>query len=238
MKLTCMIIDDEPIARAVLREFIDEIDYLELVHEAGTAVTAMELLKKQTVDLLFLDINMPKMTGYEFLKTGIDAPLVVITTAYTEFAVEGFSLNVTDYLVKPFSFERFEQACARVKKAHQSLLSQVSAMTTKANHFFVKNNGSLDKIYYNELYYVEGLLNYVMLHTQAKKIMVYLTIKSMMEQLPPQFIKVHKSFIVNTEKIKSIEGNIIDIGNARIAISQNLKEEVIRKVVNDNLLKR
>jgi DNA-binding LytR/AlgR family response regulator len=237
MKLSCVVIDDEPIARAVLKEFIHELGYLDLIAEAGDAIKAMTILKEQPVDLLFLDINMPRLTGYEFLRMSPNPPSVIVTTAYAEYAVEGFSLNVVDYLLKPFSFERFEQACAKAKKIDRS--GAIAGITDPvADHFFVKNNGSLEKIFYEDLYYVEGLLNYVMLHTKTKKIMVYTTIKSIMEQLPSQFLKVHKSYIINSEKLRSIEGNIIDIGNAKIAISQNLKQEVIQKIVKDKLLKR
>jgi DNA-binding LytR/AlgR family response regulator len=237
MKLTCMIIDDEPIARKVVEEFVRDIDYLELTGVAENPVKAMALLKKQPVDLLFLDINMPRMNGFEFLKCASHLPLVIVTTAYAEYAVEGFELDVLDYLLKPTSFERFQQACERARKHLQAATPETE--NNQEDHFFVKNNNSIEKIYYDDLNYVEALLNYVVLHTSTRKLMVYMTIKSIIEQLPQdQFIKVHKSYIVNTKKIKSIEGNIIDIGNAKISISQNLREEVLNKVVKNKLLKR
>jgi DNA-binding LytR/AlgR family response regulator len=239
MKLTCMIIDDEPIARMVVEEFIRDIDYLELTGVAENPVKAMALLKKQSVDLLFLDINMPRMNGFEFLKCTSHLPLVVVTTAYAEYAVEGFELDVLDYLLKPISFERFKLACEKARKHLQLVIPQNENLNNQEDHFFVKNNNSIEKICYEDLNYVEALLNYVVLHTSTRKLMVYMTIKSIIDQLPQeQFIKVHKSYIVNTKKIKSIEGNIIDIGNAKISISQNLREEVLKKVVKNKLLKR
>ncbi|HWY10835.1 MAG TPA: LytTR family DNA-binding domain-containing protein [Bacteroidia bacterium] len=239
MKLKCIIIDDEPIARKVLKEFIEDIDFLELIGQAENPLKAMSLLNENTVDLIFLDINMPKINGIDFLKNSNTTASVIMTTAYAEHAVEAYGLDVLDYLVKPIAFDRFLKACNKALKFQESK-QKVSVKAQKNDdHFFVKCDNQIEKIFYNDLLYAEAMLNYVMLYTNSKKLMVYITIKSLEEQLPPDiFIKVHKSFIVNVLKIKSIEGNMINIGEAKITISQNLRDTVIKKIVQDKMIKR
>ncbi|MDB5222431.1 MAG: DNA-binding response regulator [Chitinophagaceae bacterium] len=239
MKLKCIIIDDEPIARKVLQEFIEEIDYLDLVGQAENPLKAMSLVNDNDIDIIFLDINMPKINGIEFLKTTKLNASIIMTTAYTDYAVEAFGLEVLDYLVKPIAFDRFLKACNKAKET-VGLKKTIQLQPNKANdHFFVKCNNQIEKIFYDDLVYAEAMLNYVMLYTNSKKMMVYVTIKNLEEQLPADtFIKVHKSFIVNINKIKSIEGNILDIGNEKIAISQNLREKVISEIVKDKMIKR
>ena len=238
MKLKCIIIDDEPIARKVLQEFIEEIDYLELAGQAENSLKAMSLLNNNDIDIIFLDINMPKINGIEFLKTTKLNASIIMTTAYTEYAVEAFGLEVLDYLVKPIAFDRFLKACNKAKET-EALKKTIQVQPTKANdHFFVKYNNQIEKIFYDDLAYAEAMLNYVMLYTNSKKMMVYVTIKSLEEQLPADsFIKVHKSFIVNILKVKSIEGNMINIAEAKIPISQNLRDTVINKIVKDKMIK-
>jgi DNA-binding LytR/AlgR family response regulator len=239
MKLKCIIIDDEPVARKVLQDFIDDIDYLELAGQAETPLKAMSMLKDNDIDIIFLDINMPKINGIDFLKSERINAHIIITTAYAEYAVEAFGLDVLDYLVKPISFDRFLKACNKAKQSG-SLKKIALAQLTKTNdHFFIKCDNQIEKIYYHDLVYAEAMLNYVMLYTSSKKIMVYMTIKSLEEQLPADvFMKVHKSFIVNINKIKSIEGNILDVGKEKITISQNLREKVIKEIVKDKMIKR
>jgi DNA-binding LytR/AlgR family response regulator len=239
MKLNCLIIDDEPIARKIIEEYISDIDFLNLAGKAENPLKAASLLNETQVDIIFLDINMPRLNGVEFLKSSINLPAVIMTTAYPEYAVEGFALDVLDYLVKPISFERFLKACNKAKNYFDLKTKANERGKNKVEHFFIKYDNSIEKIFYDDLLYVEGLLNYVVLHTVSGKMMVYMTIKSMLEQLPDElFIKVHKSYIVNLARIKSIEGNIIKIGNANIAISQNLKDEVLKKILKDKLIKR
>jgi DNA-binding LytR/AlgR family response regulator len=238
MKLKCIIIDDEPVARKILQEFIEEIDYLELTGQAENPLKAMSLINDNNIDIIFLDINMPKISGMEFLKTSKLPAKVIMTTAYADHAVEAFGLEVFDYLVKPIAFDRFLKACNRAKETVKSTEIQ-PAPRNRADHFFIKCNNQIEKILYNDLVYAEAMLNYVMLHTTTKKMMVYVTIKSLEEQLPSDiFIKVHKSFIVNISKIKSIEGSILDIGSEKITISQNLREKVINEIVKDKMIKR
>jgi DNA-binding LytR/AlgR family response regulator len=239
MKLKCIIIDDEPIARKVLREFVEEIDYLELAGEAENPLKALPLLKENDIEIIFLDINMPKITGLEFLKNSKTEASVIVTTAYTEHAVEAYGLDVLDYLVKPIAFDRFLKSCYRAKEIRELKKNQQLHPKRASDHFFIKCDNQIEKVFYDDLIYAEAMLNYVMLYTNAKKMMVYITIKSLESQLPRDiFIKVHKSFIVNINKVKSIEGNILDIENQKITISQNLREKVINEIVKEKMIKR
>jgi DNA-binding LytR/AlgR family response regulator len=239
MKLKCIIVDDEPVARKLLQEYIEDISFLEIAGEADNPLKAQVILAREPVDLIFLDINMPKLSGIEFLRSGSNLPMVILTTAYAEHALDGFSLDVLDYLVKPFSFDRFLKACNKAKDYHDLKRQAGKNSVIVENYFFVKYNGRIEKVLYDDLLFVEAALNYVILHTNHNKMIVYLTIKGIIEDLPADsFIKVHKSFIVNTHKIRSIEGNIIHISNSEIPISQNYHEEVMKMIVKDKMLKR
>ena len=239
MNLKCLIVDDEPVARKVLKEYIEDIPFLVLVGEADNPVKAQTLLDQQTVDLMFLDINMPKLSGIEFLRSSKNLPPTIMTTAYAEHALDGFTLDVIDYLVKPFSFERFLKACNKAKDYSRLKQDAATGRGNEDNYFFVKCNSRIEKVLYDELLFIEAALNYVILHTVNGKMIVYLTIKGIMETLPGEvFIKVHKSFIVNSQKINSIEGNIIRIGKAEIPIRQNSQDDVMKLILKDKMLKR
>jgi DNA-binding LytR/AlgR family response regulator len=239
MKLKCVIIDDEPVARKILQEFIEEIEYLELAGQAENPLKAITLLNDNDIDLIFLDINMPKINGIDFLKNSKTTANVIMTTAYADYAVEAYGLDVLDYLIKPIAFDRFLKACNKSKEI-SALRKNIQIQPNHLNdHFFIKCNNQIEKVFYHDLLYAEAMLNYVMLHTNSKKMMVYVTIKNLEEQLPADFfIKVHKSFIVNKTKIKSIEGNILNVGNEKITISQSLREKVIAEIVKDKMIKR
>ena len=213
MKMNCIIVDDEPLARKVLSEYIEDVDFLELKGKAENPLKANSLLNSNDIDLLFLDINMPKLSGIEYLRTSASLPTTIITTAYAEYAIDGFELDVLDYLVKPFSFERFLKA-ANKAKVHFELKSQGGLISlSDENYFFVKCDGQIEKIFYDELLFVEAMLNYVVLFTETRKLIVYLTIKGIIDQLPAgKFLKVHKSYVINLSKIKSINGSDIHIG--------------------------
>lgn len=228
-------------ARKVLEEYIEDVDFLTLIGKAENPVKAASLINANKVDLMFLDINMPKMSGIDFLKTSNKLPLTILTTAYSEYAVEGFELDVLDYLVKPFSFDRFLKAATKAKEYIELQNKPVTSIQIDEtnNYFFVKCNGKIEKVFYDDLIYVEAMLNYIVIHTSDKKMIVYLTIKSIAEQLPGNlFLKIHKSTIINTTKIKSIEGNEIDMGKAKVLISQNLHDVVMKEIVKDKMLKR
>lgn len=239
MKLKCVIIDDEPIARKLIEEFISDIVFLELIGQAENPAKAMALLDNNAVDLIFLDINMPVINGINFLKNTNYTASIIMTTAYGEHAVEAFSLDVLDYLVKPIPFERFFKACNKAKQMYESKIQLLKHPIDHDDHFFIKCDNHLEKIAYDDLLYAESMLNYVLLYTKERKMIVYITLKSLEEHLPGNlFIKVHKSFIVNRTKIKSIEGNMINIGTEKITISQNLREKVLNEILKDKIIKR
>ena len=239
MKLKCIIIDDEPVARKILQEFVEEIEYLELKGVAENPLKAMPLLDNNDIDILFLDINMPKINGIDFLKSFKSGANIIITTAYPVYAVEAYGLDVLDYLVKPISFERFLKACNKAKELRELRTTIHTESDNQSDHFFIKCDNQIEKVFYNELLYAEAMMNYVLLHTNSKKMMVYITMKALEEQLPSKtFIKVHKSFIVNISKIKSIEGNILNIGSEKIAVSQNLREKVMNEIIKDKMIRR
>ena len=239
MKLKCIIIDDEPIARKVIEEFIEDIDFMELVGQAENPAKAIKLLNDNPADVIFLDINMPTISGINFLKSSKNMASIIMTTAYAEYAVEAFSLDVLDYLVKPIPFERFLKACNKAKEVYAAKQRLTVAPQPVNDHFFIKCDNQIEKVNYADLLYADSMLNYVLLYTTTRKMIVYITLKSLEEQLPKdQFIKVHKSFIVNRGNIKSIEGNMINIGNEKITISQNLREKVLSEILKDKMIKR
>ncbi|MDX1956119.1 MAG: LytTR family DNA-binding domain-containing protein [Chitinophagaceae bacterium] len=237
--LRCLIIDDEPLARKGLREYVSEHDFLELVGEFDNPLKAMEVLHSGHIDLLFLDIQMPKLSGLDLLRTLKDPPMTILTTAYSEYAVEGFELEVVDYLVKPIGSERFVKAVWRARDLFELKQSNKAVNTSGQDHFFIKSDNKLVRILFDDLLYAEALQNYVTLHTVSKKYITYLTFRSVEDYLPAdRFIRVHKSYIVSASRIDSIEGNDIRIGEHYIPISRNLKEEVMDKLLKGKFLKR
>lgn len=231
--------DDEPVARKILEEFISDVDFLELIGKVENPLKAAAFFNESDIDLMFLDINMPKMSGIDFLKTSQSLPPTIMTTAYSEYALDGFELNVLDYIVKPFSFERFLKACNKAREYLQLIKKGDQSRQSACEYFFVKCDGVIEKIMYNELVWVEAKQNYVVLHTDSRKLIVYLTLKGIEDKLPEQqFLKIHKSTIVNVNKIKSIEGNVIHLGNASVIISQNLYTSVMDLILKDRMIKR
>ena len=215
--------------------YIEKIDFLELTGVCEDAVQLNSLLRQKPADLLFLDIEMPYITGIEFLKNNPQAPKVIFTTAYERYAIQGYELDVLDYLLKPISFDRFLKAA---NKAYEFFLSQQS-QPEASDYIFVKADNKLEKIHFADILFAEALENYVAIYTQEKKIITHLTLKMVQEKLPPGvFIQPHKSYVVSIDKINSIEGNILHILQYQVPISKYQKEEIMEKIVNSKLLKR
>ncbi|MDB5091074.1 MAG: response regulator transcription factor [Mucilaginibacter sp.] len=237
--INCVIIDDEPLAREGLANYVREVDFLTLSGTGENPLELLPLLDRQTVDLVFLDIQMPKMNGIEFLKILQKPPMVVITTAYPSYALEGFQLNVLDYLLKPVTFERFFKAASKARDYHRLLmksLSNDSAVTEPDDYFFIKCGSKYEKIPFEEILYVEGMQNYVNIYTLKGKYVTMLSLKNLEENLDQKaFIRVHKSYIVAISKIDGIEGNEIFMQNNRIPISRNYRDQVIGQVVTKKL---
>ena len=242
MSINCIIIDDEPLARRGMKEYVADVDFLNLVGEFDNPLKATELLSRGEVQLLFLDIQMPKITGLELLKTMHNPPPVIFTTAFPQFALDGFDLNALDYLVKPISFERFFRAALKAKEYYemrQKNAAKAAGQKDSSQYFFIKADNKLVKIFFDEILFVEALQNYVTIYTADKKYITYLTFKSVEEYLPAdRFVKCHKSYIVAATKIASIEGNDILIGSHHIPISRSNKDEVMDKLLKGKFLKR
>lgn len=241
MTINCIIIDDEPLARTGLKEYVGDIDFLKLLGSFDNPLAATELIGSGEVQLLFLDIQMPKITGLDFFKTLKNPPAVIFTTAYPQYALDGFEVNALDYLVKPVSFDRFLKAALKAKEFFE--IRHINKTETKEGdtdqYFFIKADNQLVKIFYDEVLFVEALQNYVYIHTASKKFMSYLTFKSVEDYLPAsRFIKVHKSFIISAAKVDSIDGNELRIGQHRIPISRALKDDVLGKLVSGKFLRR
>ena len=239
MSIKCIIVDDEPLARKGLKEYIADAGFLELIGEYDNALKTTAILSEGGVQLLFLDIQMPKITGMEFFRTLKNPPPVIFTTAYPQYAIEGFEVNALDYLVKPISFERFMKAAVKAKEFYEVREKNAVDLPASADYFFIKADNKLIKLHYDEILFAEALQNYVIIHTSEKKYMTYLTFKSLEDYLPAsQFIKTHKSFIISAAKVDSIEGNEIKIGSHHVPISRNLKDEVMERLLGGKFLRR
>ncbi len=239
MILNCIIIDDEPIARKLLQEYIEETDFLVLAGTAENPLKAVSLINDLDVDLVFLDINMPKMNGLQFLRSAVNLPMVIITTAYGQYALEGFEMAVVDYLVKPFSLDRFLKATQKALELKTLKHKQGAPTKADTGYFYVKCDGKIERVVYDELLYVEAMANYVTLYTLNKKLIVYLTIKGIQEKLPADiFLQVHKSYIVNINQVTTIEGNMLNLGVTKISIGQSFYDQVMDRILKGKLFKR
>ncbi|RUT80183.1 DNA-binding response regulator [Ancylomarina longa] len=240
--MRCIIVDDEIHARKVLEKYIQDIPHLELVHSCKNALEAMDVLRNKQVDAMFLDINMPKLTGLSFLESLSHPPLVVITTAYREYALDAFELDVIDYLHKPIPFPRFVKAIAKVieKLSFQDRSTNkiVESTVSKTENFiFVKADKKTIKLNFEDIIYIEGLGDYIKIHTKTKTIVSKLTIKKLEDLLPTnQFPRVHKSYIVSLQLIESIEGNQIEIDQQKIPIGQSYRQGFM-EIINSHLKK-
>lgn len=227
----CLVIDDEILAREGLEKFIKQTPFLEHVGSFGAAMNALLFLRTEPVDLLFLDIQMPEMNGIELVKALIQPPQVIFTTAYREFAVDGFELNAVDYLLKPFSYDRFLKAVQKVKAKE--------AETTQQEHIFIKCDGMIVKIALNDILYVETAKDYVFIHTKEKRYMALISMRQIENNLPQtEFMRVHRSYLIGLRHVEKIEGNMLHIAGAKISISRSLREEVYQKIIGSRLIER
>ncbi|WP_299436736.1 LytTR family DNA-binding domain-containing protein [uncultured Aquimarina sp.] len=229
--LQCLVADDEPIARQIIENYIKEIPYLEVVATCKNAFEVMGFLQENTIDLLFLDINMPKLSGISLLKTMQQKPQVIITTAYPEYAVEGFELSVTDYLLKPFSLERFLQAVLKVQqKLTNNNTNIVIEKEEVVTSIYVKSDKKIIKLDLDAINYIEAYGNYIKIYTD-QMILTPTTLSDFAEKLSNDFIRIHKSFIVNFNKLKLIDGNQMVLKNdSKLPISKSYRKIVLNKI--------
>jgi DNA-binding LytR/AlgR family response regulator len=227
--IRCLIADDEVIAHQILEQYILRTEGLTLVAKCRNALEAFARLQQQKVDLIFLDIEMPLVNGIQFLKTLPDPPGVILTTAYAEYALQGYELNVVDYLLKPFSYERFAQAIGKVRVSGMGDAPPVVA--PEANFLLVKEKEGLLKIAYTDICYIEGSGDYMKIITAERRYLVHLTMKRLVELLPPElFIRTHKSYIVSVPRIRVVRtGELVMADQRVIPVSDHYKEEVARR---------
>ena len=232
MKTKCLIVDDEPLARDLVRSHIEKLENFEIVAECGDAMKALQELRNHQVDLMFMDIQMPQITGIEFLKTLKHPPKVIITTAYREYALDGFELDVVDYLLKPITFERFLKSINKFYQIAQEELQNIApspAMSlTEEAFIYVKENKKVIKLHLNEILYVEGLSEYVQIYTLNKKIITKTSMINMAEKLPDEgFMRIHKSFIVSMTKIEAFTSHTIEVPGKELPIGRSYKNSVL-----------
>ncbi len=234
MKIRCIVIDDEALARKYLKDYISKVPFLEFIDDFNSPLKAYNLLEIGKVDLMFLDIQMPDITGLDFLKSLNRKPYVILTTAYKEYALEGYEHDISDYLLKPFSFERFLKA---VNKVNNQMLSKEKKPEPTANYnqtdfhedyIIIRADRKYYKINYDDLIFVEGQKAYVTFHSEGKKNVTALaSLKELEEKLPEKkFIRIHKSYIVSVKKIDSLEGNMIEIAGEKLPVGKSFKPKV------------
>lgn len=234
--LKCLIVDDESIAREGIAQYIEKLDFLQLSHSCSSAMEAADILKRENIDLMFLDIQMPYLSGLDFLEALQNPPLTIFTTAYSEYAIEGFRLQVVDYLLKPISFKRFLQASL---KAQEIIQLKNQAENSDSSSMYIRQGDSFIRINWMDILYVESMQNYLKLHFKEKTLTIYQTMVSIEEILPKDaFFRIHKSYLVNILHIDLITGNRLFIDGNELPISRQRKEELMNAVVYKKLISK
>ncbi len=231
--MNVIIVDDEPLAHEVLETYINQVADLNLVGNCYNALEARELLEKEDVDLIFLDIQMPQLTGLEFVKSMTKLPLVIFTTAYAEYALESYEIDAVDYLVKPISLEKFLKALNKGRERYEAEKADTSKEGD--DYFFVKADKKLVKLFYNDILYIEGLKDYVIIRTETGRVITLQTMKSLEAKLADKnFKRIHRSYILNKSKIKALMGNVVEIiergKEKHIPIGKNYREELFEEI--------
>ena len=226
MKITCMIVEDEPASQDILKHYIADVPDLVLTHVCNHALDANDVLAKEPVQVMFLDVNMPKLSGINFYRSLQRPPLVIFTTAYPEYAIEGFEVDAVDYLVKPFPFERFLRA---VNKLREKL--QAPSASPSGNYILLNADKKLYKVRHTDIHFVEAFGDYVKVHLQEQVIIVHETMQGMQQQLPENlFARVHKSFIIALDHFQYIDGNTVIVGSKSIPIGQTYKNDFLNQI--------
>lgn len=237
IRLKSLVIDDEPGAIEGINLYIEKLEFLDVVDTCYSAIEAMDILKEKEIDLMFLDINMPNLTGLELLESLDEAPLTILTTAYSEYALEGYRLNVVDYLLKPIAFDRFFQAAQKAKDIYTSKLLLKKGVETKSTNLFIKQGSSFIKIVWTDILYVESMQNYVKIHLSDKVHIVHQTMIATEGMLPERsFFRIHKSFLVNLSHIDTIKGDRIYIAGRELPLSKYRRDDLFKIVVNNKLI--
>ncbi|WP_233165739.1 LytR/AlgR family response regulator transcription factor [Pedobacter sp. ASV12] len=232
--INCLVVDDEPLALALLSDYIDKTPGLNLVSATSDPLTALALAKNGTVDLVFLDMQLPELSGMQFMKILQKKSMVIVTTAYGEYALESYDHHVVDYLLKPITFERFWLAIEKAQERFNALANPSLATNAAppVNQFiFVKTDYRLVKVGLNDIYYLEGARDYVVIHTLTEQLLTLQSMKSLEEQLPAeQFMRIHKSYVISLDKISFIERGRVAINNQLIPVSDTYKDRLLEKL--------
>jgi len=232
MIINCLIIDDEPLAINVIKNHIKEIDNIKVVDTFNSAIDALNFMKSNTVDLLFLDINMPLLDGLDFIKSLDKKPMIVITTAYSEYAIKTYELEVLDYLMKPISFPRFLKAVNRAFKELNSNLTSNLKVAKRAHIFIKVDKKKMQKIYLDEILIIESLRDYLKITTISNKYIIHSTLSSFTEKLPSNnFIRIHRSFTIAIDKIEAVQGNSVEIDGIKYVIGRSYIEHVKNRIL-------
>jgi len=233
MQIRCIITDDEPMARKGLRGYIEKIDFLSLIGECKDAIQLNTMLKTEQTDLIFLDIEMPDMSGLELLSNLTNSPKIIIVSAYEQYALKGYEFDVVDYLLKPVSFDRFLKSVNRV---HDLLLKEQKEAN---DYIFVKSDKQLKKIQFKDILFIESMKNYVVIQTTTSKEIVYTTLKQIYESLSQNiFHQTHRSYIINIEKVSAIEGNQLVLSFYKIPVARNFRDDIFNLILNNRLITR
>jgi two-component system, LytTR family, response regulator len=234
VNLKCLVVEDEPLARNLIVEYVRKVGYLQLVDACSNPLAALEVLKNNDIDLMFLDIQMPEITGITLLKTLQKKPLVILTTAYSEYALESYELDVVDYLLKPVTFERFLKAVDKASQRKQAGTGSHEVDLPAPDYVFVKDGTKLVKVRWDDILYIEGLKDYVTIHTRTQKVITLQRLKNLETQLPAdKFFRIHHSYIVAIKAIDTIHKSDVQIGNAMIPISDSYKK-AFRELIEKN----
>ncbi|MDG4650753.1 LytR/AlgR family response regulator transcription factor [Chryseobacterium arthrosphaerae] len=222
-KIKCIIVDDEPLAISLLERYVEQIPFLELVFSTENPILALEYIQNHPSDLIFLDIQMPELTGINFMKIVGDRQKYILTTAYSEYALEGYEHHIVDYLLKPVSFERFQKSIVKARE-------RFSFQPAENTHFFVKSSGRQHRIGFHEIFYIESIKDYVNIRTETEEYIVLDTLKSMESQLPERFIRIHKSFIINLDKVKSIGARKVILADVEVPIGDSYRNKLLERL--------
>ncbi len=233
MKIKCIIIDDEPLAISVIENHLKNFDHIEIVETFNNPLKAYRILEQEKIDLIFLDINMPQMTGFTFIENLSYKPLIVITTAYREYAVKSFELNILDYLVKPIPFNRFLKTINKVYQQVYVSNTSADASLQQEPHIFLKVNKKLIKINLNDILYIESLKDYIKVITTLGDYVVHKSLTAITEELPQSnFIRIHRSYTISINKVIALEGNTVEISNRKIPIGRNYVKQTKERIFN------
>jgi DNA-binding LytR/AlgR family response regulator len=228
--MRCIVADDEQLARKLMESYVAKVPFLELVASCKNGLEVNEVLQNEEIDLLITDIQMPELMGTDLVKTLTNPPLVIFTTAYKDYAIEGFELNAIDYLLKPFAFERFLTAANKAKEHYDSHQDHKD-VSLKKDYMTIKADHKLYKVQYTDIKYIEGQREYVSFHTPTGRITALMSLKKLEESLPSEiFIRCHKSYIINKQMVTTLEGNSLVIQEKSIPIGQSYKERVVAEV--------